>query len=86
MKDWLSISRQDIQTLGGSSLLTIYNGLIPLLQKYFPNHSWTKENKNGSLAQRNLHQFIRNLFPNEDIKLNFHHPELFFSTLKLNET
>eukprot|EP01114_Cavostelium_apophysatum_P021400 TRINITY_DN7453_c0_g1_i1.p1 TRINITY_DN7453_c0_g1~~TRINITY_DN7453_c0_g1_i1.p1 ORF type:complete len:488 (-),score=137.23 TRINITY_DN7453_c0_g1_i1:47-1510(-) len=81
LDDWFSVSVEEVQLLGGATLLAKHNGLYGLLSRYYPNHNWTKPtnnfHKDPSKLHSYLHRVVMNLFPpNQDVFVNYSHPML----------
>lgn len=71
--DWYSVSHSTLGKLGAFPLLQKSGGLITLLSKYYPNHSWdatfhSPKVKSFSKRQNNLITALKLLFPNEIIQ------------------
>jgi hypothetical protein len=66
----------------GSAHLAKKGDLLQLLREYFPEHDWNIKqlDKKITQAQTSLLQVVQKLFPGEEIKVNFRHPDLLFST------
>jgi hypothetical protein len=74
LEDWYRVSVQEINQLGGSTPLMKYGGKAQLLKAVYPNYSWnlTKfAEENAHKAQKYLEASLKQLFPSEDIFMNF---------------
>jgi len=85
---WQRITRTLIVNKGGRSLLTKYkNSMVSLLREVYPQYDWRLQLTDGrnnlswmSGAQHNLWKFLKSYFPNEEIIINYKHPDLISPT------
>jgi hypothetical protein len=88
LNDLDNVTDKQVKAIGGSGLLEETKGAIHMLEKYFPHHDWGKrrklqwnQKKKLSNPQHFLLKMVEKHFSNE-IKVNYHHPQLYFSSLK----
>ncbi len=67
-----------------NAVLKRHGGFVKMLLHHFPHYPWEPNRfKSGSLAvskfQKQLYDSVQLLFPDEDISLNYSHPQLLYS-------
>ena len=85
--DWKNVTTAQIHSFRGKSLLLKYGGLSKVLERFFPHLlnqvSGNSDDKSGwsyvSKAQTFLQKSIEELFPQVEVKMNYHHPDVRYS-------
>lgn len=72
LEDWYNIHWSQFINVGGSSLVKKYGGLVNLLHKFYPNFNWNfsffqKPNRGSNKTQNILFNFIKELYPNQEV-------------------
>jgi hypothetical protein len=88
LDDWHNVTYKQVASFYGSNLLHKFGGLMPLLQKIYPNHIWDKRLKNKwGKSQWRVSQIVKSYLQSiclkaqsEGIALDYQHPELVFPT------
>lgn len=82
LDDWNFVTSHYINTLKGGSLLR-RSTLMSNLSKIYPQHSFKPANTFGlNKSQAILVRKLQNLFPDEDVRVNYKTPEFTFGTSK----
>eukprot|EP01114_Cavostelium_apophysatum_P016205 TRINITY_DN4556_c0_g1_i1.p1 TRINITY_DN4556_c0_g1~~TRINITY_DN4556_c0_g1_i1.p1 ORF type:complete len:468 (-),score=106.38 TRINITY_DN4556_c0_g1_i1:76-1479(-) len=76
LDDWYDVSYSQMEKLGFSTILKHFGGLMPFLERVYPEHNWTKDHKVlSSKGQQALFKVVRALVP-QDVHLNYLHPKM----------
>eukprot|EP01114_Cavostelium_apophysatum_P006341 TRINITY_DN1760_c0_g1_i4.p1 TRINITY_DN1760_c0_g1~~TRINITY_DN1760_c0_g1_i4.p1 ORF type:complete len:435 (+),score=98.75 TRINITY_DN1760_c0_g1_i4:205-1509(+) len=82
LDDWNMVLYSQVADIGGADLLKKHNGLPNLLAKFFPEKSWNINTAGDkpSKTQNLLSNTIRNIFPSVEVRENYRHPKIKFSS------
>lgn len=78
LDDWHTVSWKNLQSQKGGRLLKSSGGLVSLLRKFYPEHSWDGDQRRTtpSKTQLLLFKYVKSLFPDTSVFLDFPHPEI----------
>ena len=72
LDDWKYVTSKTLALLGGDVVTAKHGGLLCLLSKLFPDHTWDPTLRFASKSQGVLHLMIRDMFPDVEVKFDYH--------------
>jgi hypothetical protein len=90
LDDWYNIPTALVEKHKGYSLVEKHKGLGNTLAFYYPHHNWkmaefTEGETKPSKSQRYLMHLLKKVFPNDEMLVDFLHPDLRFPSSRRME-
>jgi hypothetical protein len=89
VEDWYRVTLDQLVERKGAMLYRKYKGIIPILAAHLPEHHWNMKGHNmkknnalhsGGQNQKVLVTTIKKIFPSLEVKVNYQHADLVFSS------